>query len=180
MDQRETQLNSRGFVHFIINKFAELASKAVIFGSVFLHGLAACCWVVNFIIGNLEEQATRSVTLGPPAYQNHDQSEAVRGGHSGGHGSAGNDPEEDEKELCQTQDEEERPENTSPVTVVQKGPPKKTVSINENTERIIYPVKDKKKKRSVSKLPSMEREKDEEPKPLKSILKVGSDLKDKQ
>ncbi|CAK9183107.1 unnamed protein product [Ilex paraguariensis] len=62
---------------------------------------------------------------------------------------------------------------TVPAIAPQTKAPKKMVSINDNVEEI-YPSK-KKKTKAIEKLPSMEREK-EETKPLKPILKTGSNV----
>ena len=53
---------------------------------------------------------------------------------------------------------------------------KKSVSINETVEEIPNTSNSNKKKAGPEKLASLEREKGDEPKPLKSILKVGSNL----
>ncbi|CAN4108694.1 unnamed protein product [Withania somnifera] len=68
--------------------------------------------------------------------------------------------------------EEEAPE---PSMGTQNKAPKKMVSINDNVEEIYFSKK-KKKKKSTEKVHSIKEQVKEEPKPLKSILKVGSNV----
>ncbi|AES61308.1 hypothetical protein MtrunA17_Chr1g0191431 [Medicago truncatula] len=55
---------------------------------------------------------------------------------------------------------------------------KKSVSICDNVEQILPNKKIKKRSKSFQKSSSLDQEEEEEPKPLRSILKVGSDLND--
>lgn len=77
----------------------------------------------------------------------------------------------DGKELQPIQDKGSTEVITPESATQAKGPPKKMVSINDRAEVVRYKIKEKKKKKAT------EPEKDEETKPLKSILKVGSNLK---
>ncbi|XP_009773599.1 uncharacterized protein [Nicotiana sylvestris] len=72
--------------------------------------------------------------------------------------------------------EEEAPR---PSMETQNKAPKKMVSINDNVEEIYFSKKKKmKKKKSTENVPSIKEQEKEEPKPLKSILKVGSNIND--
>lgn len=87
--------------------------------------------------------------------------------------------EEEEEERPIVQDNTDSAKNEerieTKVEIQVKRPPKKMVSINENVE-VIYQSHDKRKRnRSFDKLPSID-----EQKPMKSILKVSSNLIDKQ
>lgn len=77
----------------------------------------------------------------------------------------------DGKELQLIQDKGSTEVVTPESATQAKGPLKKMVSINDRAEVVRYKSKEKKKKKAT------EHEKDEETKPLKSILKVGSNLK---
>lgn len=87
-----------------------------------------------------------------------------------------------ESELSQvTSDENEgdkivEEEAPGPSMETQNKAPKKMVSINDNVEEIYFSKKKKKKKKSTEKVPSINEQVKEEPKPLKSILKVGSNV----
>nr|XP_016454213.1 PREDICTED: uncharacterized protein LOC107778468 [Nicotiana tabacum] len=76
--------------------------------------------------------------------------------------------EENDDEIV----EEEAP---GPSIETQNKAPKKMVSINDNVEEIYFSKQKKmKKKKSTEKVPYIKEQEKEEPKPLKSILKVGS------
>ena len=76
-------------------------------------------------------------------------------------------------------DSGERPEEKAPLTTTapEQKPIKKMVSINDVVEEISTPKKNKKMNKATNKLPSFEHEDDL--KPVKSILKVGSKLNEK-
>ncbi|XP_006361877.1 uncharacterized protein [Solanum tuberosum] len=90
--------------------------------------------------------------------------------------------ENEESELSQVTSEENEgdkiveEEASGPSMETQNKAPKKMVSINDNVEEIYFSKKKKKKKKSTEKVPSNKEEVKEEPKPLKSILKVGSNV----
>lgn len=92
--------------------------------------------------------------------------------------------ENEESELSQVTSEENEgdkivEEGASGSSMeTQNKAPKKMVSINDNVEEIYFSKKKKKKnkKKSTEKVPSNKEEVEEEPKPLKSILKVGSNV----
>ncbi len=76
-------------------------------------------------------------------------------------------------------DSGKRPEEKAPLTTTapEQKPIKKMVSINDVVEEISTPKKNKKMNKATNKLPSFEHEDDL--KPVKSILKVGSKLNEK-
>lgn len=86
-------------------------------------------------------------------------------------GSSRNGNVKNDKEL---QSDEATVRAKAPEKVVSL---KKTVSINDKVEEIDKIMKKRKKSKSLEKLNSLENEEDE-PKPLRSILKVGSNLDD--
>lgn len=140
--------------------------------SLLCRGFAMYCKIFDFIVKCLTAQATKTVTLGPrvgpdpsrSAYYNEEKQTNEKKN------------EEGQNRVLKIGFSSIIEEKIEPKVEIQvKKPPKKTVSINENTE-IIYPSNDKRKrKRSFDKLPSID-----EQKPIKSILKVGSNLIDKQ
>lgn len=195
MDQRENQAHSLGICSRLLNSFrkkiTEISLKLTIFGCLFSRGLAICCRLFDFIIQSLASQAMKTMTLGPAqgvpsqgqtsqARFKPEQASTGLGGSASlpGLSSNCNDFLKVGKDLLPVQDEDRTevvaPESETAIQV--KGPPKKMVSINDRAEVVIYESK-KKKKKTTDKSPSLEREKDEDTKPLKSILKAGSNLK---
>lgn len=189
MDQREkNQLHSPGICNRLLNsfrkRFAETSLKLAIFGCLFSRGLALCRGLSNSIVQHLASQAVKPVILGPPAQdrcpsQGHqacvesEQASTVLDVSTSlpSLGSNCSDFMKDGKELQPIQDKGSTEVITPESATQAKGPPKKMVSINDRAEVVRYKIKEKKKKKAT------EPEKDEETKPLKSILKVGSNLK---
>lgn len=181
-------------------RIGEISLKLTIFGCLFSHGLALFRGLFDIIAQHLASQAMKPVTLGPPTSQDmkpetlsplaqyhpsqgyqasveSEQTSTVSGVSTSLPSLSSNccDSTKDGKELQPIQDdgitEVEDPESATQV----KGPPKKMVSINDRAEVVRYKRKETKKKKATDgKSASLEREKDEEMKPLKSILKVGS------
>ncbi|KAK6804909.1 hypothetical protein RDI58_002693 [Solanum bulbocastanum] len=160
----------------------------------------------EFLVQSLAAEATKPVTLGDsmgyslvntsqsrsnPGNGNHSTNEHVL--HSEDSSSrvipkleeaiVEDDPvlENEESELSQATSEENEggkiveEEASGSSMETQNKAPKKMVSINDNVEEIYFSKK-KKKKKSTEKVPSNKEEVKEEPKPLKSILKVGSNV----
>ncbi|XP_034707503.1 uncharacterized protein LOC117930853 [Vitis riparia] len=172
MDQRHNHLESLGICYrlfnFISKTLESQALKLMILCRPLSHGLAICHRLFNFTMQTLAAQAVKPVILGQP-----------------GHQPLGQVPISDASAPIAT--------ITSPRSVLNKGYKelpigpgtaaqpqekglKKSVSINDTVEEIPNTSKSRKKKMAPEKLVSLEREKGEEPKPLKSILKVGSNL----
>ncbi|KAM3378217.1 hypothetical protein P3S68_010630 [Capsicum galapagoense] len=91
--------------------------------------------------------------------------------------------ENGESELSQVTSEENEgdkiveEEAPGPSMETQNKAPRKMVSINDDVEEIYFSKKKKKKKKkSTEKVPSIKEQVEEEIKPLKSILKVGSNV----
>lgn len=189
MDQREkNQLHSPGICNRLLNsfrkRFAETSLKLAIFGSLFSRGLALCRGLSDSIVQHLASQAVKPVILGPLAQdqrpsQGHqaciesEQASTVLDVSTSLPSLSSNcsDFMKDGKELQLIQDLGSTEVVTPESATQAKGPPKKMVSINDRVEVVRYKSKEKKKKKAT------EHEKDEETKPLKSILKVGSNLK---
>ena len=125
----------------------------------------------------LSSQALKTVNLGPAVHCGSTQFLPTSKAAVTDSGS-----KEDKNNLCMENDGRMTDENPpSPSSSLTEGKaPKKMVSINENVEHII-PSKKKKKKQPFKKSNSLDQEKQEEgePKPVRSILKVGSDLNEK-
>lgn len=170
MDQREYQLQSLSICHRLFNFIVKL---------------------FNFIVKAFASQALKTVHLGPPT-TNH--------GHPTTHGrpreAALSAAEEvptvqgigddtissphiikDNNDSC-IDSAGKRPEEEAPISTTSAQPkaPKKMVSINDTVEEISTPKKIKKMNKAAKKSTSFEREEDDHPKPLRSILKVGSKL----
>ncbi|KAH7840986.1 hypothetical protein Vadar_024210 [Vaccinium darrowii] len=194
MDQRENQPHSLGICSRLRNslrkKVTEISLKLTIFGCLFSRGLAICCRLFDFVVQSLASQAMKTVTLGPaqgvPTQGQTSQARFKPEQASTGLGGSAslpslslncNDFLKVGKELHPVQDED-RTKVVAPESEIEvKGPPKKMVSINDRAKVVIYESKKKKKKKTTDKSPSLEREKEEDTKPLKSILKAGSNLK---
>lgn len=128
-----------------------------------LQPLGICYRIYNFIMKTLVSQALKTVTLGRPM---HLGSNRV---HTNSSSSC------KEREVVTKEEGEEQKENP-------KKAPKKMVSINENVEEI-FSSKKKKRSKSFKKSKSLEQQQEEEEKeeikPLRSILKVKSNLDEK-
>ncbi|XP_019428087.1 PREDICTED: uncharacterized protein LOC109336135 isoform X1 [Lupinus angustifolius] len=147
-----------------------------------LQPMGICYKLYHFIRKTLASQALKTVTLGGPP-------------HSSSSSTATRDSEDyGNKELLPTHGnflsslaaQAEKKNNafmnideiaTKNMTCLsQAKPPKKTVSINDNVEEIAPFNKKKRRSKSFQKSSSLNQNEEEEPKPLRSILKVGSDL----
>jgi hypothetical protein len=153
-----------------------------------LQSLSICHRLFNFIMKTIASQALKTVPLGAPT-TNHSHPMA----HEKPHEAAPSGAEEvptvdqaigDDTMIKDNNDsnidsgksvEEEAPIST---TAAQPKPLKKTVSINDTVEEISTPTKSKKMSKATKKSTSFEREEDG-PKPLRSILKMGSNLSEK-
>ncbi|XVF06158.1 hypothetical protein REPUB_Repub06bG0023400 [Reevesia pubescens] len=156
----------------------------------------------NFIMKCLATYATKSVTLGHGSHQafpgaasatsssmtdqvtNHTAQESALEDTSL-QAKVEQDPVYNHKEdqemgdisISSATSQEEKNEEEATVSAIgaEAQPPKKMVSINETVEEIAASRKKSKKKKRTEKMGSFDQE-IEEPKPLKSILKVGSKL----
>ncbi|KAL7239398.1 hypothetical protein ACSBR2_005327 [Camellia fascicularis] len=197
MDQRKNQSYSLGIcnrlINFIRTRFTPvtlMGFKGMIFQCSFCRGLAA---LFDFIIQSLAGQAIKQVPLGPPVHNNSLQVPTSNMSHQnlesdthewscdeGGQSARANFTDKNGNDLCLEGEKAREDVATPTIGTEPTGPPKKTVSFSDRVE-VIYPSKDKKKKKKeTKKLTSMEREMDEEPKPGKSILKMGSNLNAEQ
>ncbi|KAK7269292.1 hypothetical protein RIF29_22015 [Crotalaria pallida] len=153
-----------------------------------LQHLGICYKLYHFITKTLASQALKTVTLGHTQHDSSSSSASRGSGSKAGKEEQIETPSEDygNKELQQTQGDSisslagqaEKKDNPSVNmgSLPQAKPPKKMVSINENVEEIV-PSKKKRRSRSFQRSSSQDQnEGEEEPKPLRSILKVGSDL----
>lgn len=182
--------------NFISKTLETLVLKLIILRQPLSHGLAICHRLFNFTMQTLAAQAVKPVILGEAEH-------CLLGEGPISHASAptatitspGNVLNKGCKELPIGPDTGNV--NTSlffPFTLFKPkmshisiswpwaaaGTPekglKKSVSINDTVEEIPNTSKSKNMKTGLDKLPSLESEKGGEPKPLKSILKVGSNL----
>ncbi|KAF3454416.1 hypothetical protein FNV43_RR04863 [Rhamnella rubrinervis] len=107
-----------------------------------------------------------------------DPSSANLGSSRNGNGNVKDDNEFQSVEATASKKKEPEPtiapQAKAPEKVVSI---KKTVSINDRVEEIDKIMKERKKRKSLEKLNSLQKEEDE-PQPLRSILKVGSNLDD--
>ncbi|GAU21385.1 hypothetical protein TSUD_32140 [Trifolium subterraneum] len=146
-----------------------------------LQHLGICYKLYNFITTTLASQALKTVTLGCSTHYR-TTSTAPRG----------SDSEADKMVRLETPCNKAKDKDSPCMNVgemvredkarLQKRISlKKSVSINDNVEHILPNKKNKKRSKSFQKSSSLDQEEedDEEPKPLRSILKVSSDLKDK-
>ncbi|GFY94842.1 hypothetical protein Acr_10g0002270 [Actinidia rufa] len=167
-----------------MKQFKAAALKLTTFRCSFCRGLAICRWLSNLITQILAAQATKPVTLGPPVHHGSphmpnlgpspdvvdyesEQSVVLCTNDGFSQDRKGLEPIQDEDKT----DHEKKPEEDETQV---KGPPKKMVSINDRAEVLIFSSKEKRRTKSTIRLPFMKSKNDEEPKPLKSILKVGS------
>lgn len=166
------------------------------------NGLPIVNRLYEFVVQSLAAEATKPVTLGDsmdnslvntsqsrsnPGNGNHSSNELVV--HSEDSSAVPkleeavveDDPDlkngESELSLVISEENEgdEIVEEEAPETSLgtENKAPKKMVSINDNVEEIYFSKKKKKKKKSTEKVPSIKEQVKEEPKPLKSILKVA-------
>ncbi|KAK3031597.1 hypothetical protein RJ639_035603, partial [Escallonia herrerae] len=165
------------------------------FGCPSCHGLAIFGKLLGFFMQTFAEQAYKPVTLGgspeksadPPSHQTVHPTEdgmpredTKQAGNAEKSAAAVNVVEKDTKELSQVQENgEEKGNATANTAAAGARAPKKMVSISDNVEEINTSKKRDKRKAGIEKLPSLESDK-EEVKPLKSILKVGSNVKEKR
>lgn len=162
-----------------------------------LQPLGICERLYNFIIETLASQAQKRVTLGRPMNQVDctndptvhpinvcEQAKNIKeSGNSTSLRSLLNyDNPKDDKELPRVQtifdageSQEEKVIRLAKTTSQAKAP-KKMVSINDKVEMIDKIMKKRKKSKSFDRSSSLVSEEDEINKPLRSILKVGSDL----
>lgn len=195
MDQRRNHLESLGICYrlfnFISKTLESQALKLMILCQPLSHGLAICHRLFNFAMQTLAAQAVKPVILGQPGHQplgqvpvsdasapiatitsprsvlNKGYKELPIGSGTGNTSHSSPFTCSKQKWLIYWSWAAAQPQ--------EKGL-KKSVSINETVEEIPNTSKSRKKKMAPEKLVSLEREKGEEPKPLKSILKVGSNL----
>ncbi|KAJ1387469.1 hypothetical protein SESBI_39991 [Sesbania bispinosa] len=144
-----------------------------------LHPLGICYRLYHFITKTLALHALKTVTLGrSPHYNEDDDNKELPPTH----GSSPAQQAEEKNNPCRNVDGVAGENMALPKAGLSQATSlKKTVSISENVEEILPSKKIKKKRSKLSfqKSSSMDQEEEEEPKPLRSILKVGSDLKDK-
>lgn len=164
------------------------------------QSLSCCNKLYNFFMKTLLAYALKPVILGRPLHQNLDckaqkgtTNETDQMLHSQNQTSSEGKQESktttDSSMIENTEgnvngdrkDDHEREveeEAAMPSVVLEKKAPKKVVSINETVEEIPTSKKKLRRKKSTDKLSSFEIQEDET-KPLKSILKVGSNIGDR-
>lgn len=190
MDHRESKTESIGICNklynFITQTFLRHALKTVALGRPLPHLLPDTTattkqteadskgnQVANAVA---QEMGTKADPEPEPARNSYpfEQTESGRGFSSvGGTGLVSSSLEIDAKNDDRHVSSAESGEKEATEPGIEGKAPKKTVSINENVEEIRWSRKYSRKK-STERLPSLELQ--GEPKPLKSILKVGSDL----
>lgn len=140
-----------------------------------LHNVGTCYKLYLFVLKSLASQAMKTVTLGgtPSSHYGSSSTHEVNITQKG----FGSKPETScEGSVSQTQRAERKNfpcRNNIDENVLGDLPhaPKKMVSINDNVEEIILPSKERSKSDSL--------DQQEYPKPLRSILKVCSNVNDK-
>ncbi|OIV90840.1 hypothetical protein TanjilG_15573 [Lupinus angustifolius] len=155
--------------------------------------MGICYKLYHFIRKTLASQALKTVTLGGPPHSSSSSTATRDSGSKQGKELQINE-DYGNKELLPTHGnflsslaaQAEKKNNafmnideiaTKNMTCLsQAKPPKKTVSINDNVEEIAPFNKKKRRSKSFQKSSSLNQNEEEEPKPLRSILKVGSDL----
>lgn len=177
MDEKKNQ--SLGMCHrlfnFIMKSLALQALKKSTLGCPTNHGSAAAP-PSDAIHG---EGETKSDQMVHPTAQGLENTNTLKNSDSTSSSLGSllqNDQEKDDKEFRPSQgirDAERAEEEIS----AQAKPPKKMVSINDRVEDIRKIMKKRKKSNSFDRSYSLENEEDEQ-KPLRSILKVGSNLDD--
>ncbi|CAK8572413.1 unnamed protein product [Lathyrus sativus] len=139
--------------------------------------LGICHKLYYFITKTLASQALKTVTLGCSTPYN-STSTASKGSDSEANKVVRSETPcnkaEDKDSGCMKIDEKVREDA---ARLAKKTSLRKSVSINDNVEEILPNKKNKRRSKSFQKSSSLDQE--EEPKPLRSILKVDSDLKDK-
>ncbi|CAL5208551.1 unnamed protein product [Lathyrus oleraceus] len=142
-----------------------------------LQHLGICHKLYYFITKTLASQALKTVTLGCSTPYN-PTSTAPKGSDSEANKVVRSDTPcnkaKDRDSSCTNIDEKVREDA---ARLAKRTSLRKSVSINDNVEEILPNKKNKKRSKSFQKSSSLDQE--EEPKPLRSILKVDSDLKDK-
>ncbi|XP_019428088.1 PREDICTED: uncharacterized protein LOC109336135 isoform X2 [Lupinus angustifolius] len=131
-----------------------------------LQPMGICYKLYHFIRKTLASQALKTVTLGGPPHSS-SSSTATRD-------SGSKQAQAEKKNNAFMNIDEIATKNMTCLS--QAKPPKKTVSINDNVEEIAPFNKKKRRSKSFQKSSSLNQNEEEEPKPLRSILKVGSDL----
>ncbi|XP_021283330.1 uncharacterized protein LOC110415893 [Herrania umbratica] len=168
--------------------------------------LSLCHWLYNFIIECLATYAMKSVTLGhssheasaqetpfadaglqdkvepDPAHDHKKVAQEIPFEDASLQDKVEPDPAHDHKKVAQEigghgsiSSEPSKEEENEEGAATQAQAPKKMVSINDTVEEMAASRKKSRKKKRTEKMGSFEKEIDE-PKPLKSILKVGSKL----
>lgn len=158
-----------------------------------LQHVGICYKLYHFIMRTLAAQTLKTVTLGAPSHFGSSSirvpiSDATQRGPGGAREDKTMRPEtpfegENDKEILTEHTEEKfnscideselKGENMGASLILPQAP-KKMVSINDNVEEIILPSKNKSFQKSIS-----QDQEDQHLKPLRSILKVGSNLNDK-
>ncbi|KAK9291807.1 hypothetical protein L1049_019757 [Liquidambar formosana] len=182
MDQREYQLQSLGICHRLFNFIMKIleaqALKPVTLGPPMHHGLTQLP-ILDASQNRLGFMCDESMHLmaQETSCEGHDSGDEAL--EDLAHVNTLRSPSIEEKNDSSA-DQGKAPQEVeaAPSIVPQARAPKKSVSINDRAEEIIDTSKKNKRKKAAEKSASMEREKDE-PKPLKSILKVGSNVNEK-
>lgn len=171
------------YIEYIFVAF-QINSKTIMkLGCPVCIGLAFLRWLFDlvaehafrlyrFVFSSPQDQASKTVTLGnpPPFPAGEVLSPSVVEDRKD------NDNGDYDDEVGEDND---KGEDTMMSVVPEKKAPKKTVSINENVEEINSGKRLKRRNKSKQKLlSSMEEEEEVEPKRLKSILKVSSNIND--
>lgn len=200
MDQREDQLQSisicNRLYNFIMKSLATHAFKRVILGRPLHQDLVKAQNGTAYESDEMMHQQHRRAQAEALCKSVEQDNNMKNSDPSAILSSSNNNDKQDGKELPTVQDNKarinneeksdmhvspgKRPEEEAQLSSVapQAKPPKKVVSINERVEEIGTSKNKMKRKKSSDKLTSLQCQEDE-PKPLKSILKVGSDLGEK-
>ncbi|KAK2984093.1 hypothetical protein RJ640_028557, partial [Escallonia rubra] len=185
----------RRFFDFLMRSLAIEILVPLSLGCPLCHGSVIFRKLLGFFMQTFAEQAYKPVTLGgspeksadPPSpqtlhstYDGTPREDTKQAGNAEKSAAAVNGVEKDTKELSKVQENgEEKGNATANTAATGARAPKKMVSISDNVEEINTGKKRDKQKAGIQKLPSWESDK-EEAKPLKSILKVGSNVKEKR
>ncbi|GLT78972.1 hypothetical protein SLA2020_504870 [Shorea laevis] len=177
MDPREQELQSLGICERLYNFFtrslATYALKTVTLGLPHDHAPASAPVSTGVDVSS----SNTNKPVHPVAPETWSAGSALQGKVEQERAkSSSSDHIIDRKELLiqdTSPEKEEEEEAQLPENVFQAKAPKKVVSKNETVEEIKLSKKKRKRKKSTEKVASFEDETDE-PKPLKSILKVGS------
>ncbi|KAL5566150.1 hypothetical protein UlMin_029314 [Ulmus minor] len=150
-----------------------------------------CQKLFNFIMKILSSHAQKTITLGPPTNQKSAEPNHDEVGTKSDHPMAQVEPEKPNSpknpnpsdnfissSFGSAKREEEEADSVPNSAATQAKAPRKMVSMNDTVEDIHKILKKRKKNKSFEKLNSLEND-EEETKPLRSILKVGSNLNEK-